>query len=196
MGYLYTILVIRKRTLSNCAKKFLKKSKQTEIMPPKKRTSYTDSDDFPQFVKMDSHEDFLIECTNYTKNGGTDSLEELKNKRRKYQNLGHARKTRQKRATIRQNLEEDLVILEEMKGMVVEKQIFLETEIDSEEEWIEGAETAIRKRHLELTNSLPSAQPVDIGTVMKEIESVSAAHKQCQSSNMVRVVLEKREDVV
>ena len=167
-------------------------------MPPKKRISYTESPDFPQFVKVDSYENFLTECANYIKGGGVYSLEQLKNKRRKYQNLGHARKTRQKRATIRKNLEEDLVILEEMKGMVVEKQIFLGTEIDSEEEWVEGAETAIRKRHLELTNSLPSAQPVDIGTVMKEIESASAsaAHKQCQSSNMVKVVLEKREDGV
>ena len=162
-------------------------------MPPKKRISYTDSQDFPQFVKVDSFDEFLAECDNYAKNGGTFSLEELKDKRRKFQNLGHARKHRQKRARIRMNLEEDLVILDVMKGMVVEKQIFYVTEIDSEEEAIEDAENAIRKRHLELTNSLPSTQPVDIETVMKEIESVSAAHKQCQC-NMVKVILEKRED--
>ena len=91
------------------------------------------------------------------------------------------------------NLEEDLVILDVMRGMVEEKQILYATGIDSEEEAIEDAENAIRKRHLELTNSLPSTQSVDIETVMKEIESVNA-HKQSQSSNMVKVILEKRED--
>ena len=162
-------------------------------MPPKKRVSYTDSPDFPQFVKVDSFDEFLAECANYSKNDGTFSLEELKDKRRKFQNLGHARKNRQKRATIRKNLEEDLVILDVMRGMVEEKQILYATGIDSEEEAIEDAENAIRKRHLELTNSLPSTQSVDIETVMKEIESVNA-HKQSQSSNMVKVILEKRED--
>ena len=67
------------------------------------------------------------------------------------------------------------MILDETIGNLYEAQILLYEETEMEMEKIRDAESSIREHHLLVTKCHPSAQPVDIETVMEEIEIAMAA---------------------
>ena len=140
------------------------------------RTSYTDDPNFPQFVKLPNYAKFLEACDNYIKEGGTEyDLKGLANLRTRCQNLASAKRHRQKRAKIRENLEQQAVIRDETIGQIYEAQILTYEETETAKEKIKVAESTIRRHHLQVTKCRPSAQPINIETVMGEIEIANAA---------------------
>ena len=140
------------------------------------RASYTDDPDFPQFVKLPNYAEFLEACANYIKEGNTRySMAELANLRTKSQNLDSAKRSRQKRAKIRENLEKQAVIRDETIGQLYEAQILTYEETEMAKEKIKVAESTIRRHHLQVTKCRPSAQPINIETVMGEVEIANAA---------------------
>ena len=182
MGHSYTIAVTCVHVQKTLNFKLLRwkfgKSKQTttKIIMASKRTSYTDDPNFPQFVKLPNYAEFLEACDNYIKEGGTEyDLKGLANLRTRCQNLASAKKHRQKRAKIRENLEKQAVIRDETIGQLYEAQILTYEETEMVKEKIRDAESSIREHHLLVTKCHPSAQPVDIETVMEEIEIAMAA---------------------
>ena len=140
------------------------------------RASYTDDPDFPQFVKLSNYAEFLEACANYIKEGNTrHSMGELADLRTKCQNLASAKRSRQKRAKILENLEKQAVIRDETIGQLYEAQILTYEETEMAKEKIKAAESTIRRHHLQVTKCRPSAQPINIETVMGEIEIANAA---------------------
>ena len=150
------------------------------IMAPKKnnkkRISYTDGPNFPQFVKLPNYAEFLAACENYIKEGGTEhDMDGLMNLRKRCQNLASAKRFREKRAKILENLEQQAVIRDETIGQIYEAQILTYEETETAKEKIKVAESTIRRHHLQVTKCRPSAQPINIETVMGEIEVANAA---------------------